>query len=43
MREFSQVVGRLRFGRRAGADLEAEKKTVDLAMAEMIQVRKPAR
>jgi geranylgeranyl diphosphate synthase, type II len=32
--------GRRGFGRRAGADLEAEKKTVDLARVEMIQVRK---
>lgn len=43
MRELARAVGALGLASGWGADLEAEKKTVDLAMAEMIQVRKPAR
>ena len=43
MRELARAVGALGLVGGQDADLEAEKKTVDLAMVEMIQVRKPAR
>jgi hypothetical protein len=42
MRELARAVGALGLASGWGADLEAEKKTVDLATVEMIQVRKPA-